>query len=82
MLNKEYQKSGFTLIVPAGSEARGGVVVVWNMDCFLAQLQPKLPAASVLFLKAIVAAMNDRAKLPELDGFPVWRDQPPLPLEG
>ena len=33
------------------------------------------------FRTALVAALNDRAKLPDLDRFPEWRDQPSIPLD-
>ena len=36
---------------------------------------------NVEFLTALVAAMNDRAKLSELEKFPKWRNQPPVPLD-
>ena len=33
------------------------------------------------FLTALVAALNDRTKLPALESFPAWRGQTPLPIE-
>ena len=39
------------------------------------------PLVLAEFLTALVAALNDRAKLPDLDRFPEWRDQPSIPLD-
>jgi hypothetical protein len=47
----------------------------------LDHLKPKLPDPDHAFLTALVAVLNDRTKLPELEKFPVWRDAKPLPSE-
>ena len=39
------------------------------------------PLVLTEFLTALVAALNDRANLPDLDRFSEWRDQPPVPLD-
>ena len=39
------------------------------------------PLVLTEFLTALVVALNDRAKLPDLDRFPEWRNQPPVPLD-
>ena len=39
------------------------------------------PLVLAEFLTALVTALNDRAKLPDLDRFPEWRNQPPVPLD-
>jgi tetratricopeptide (TPR) repeat protein len=51
------------------------VAVPWDNLYFTENLRPQLPPDSVDFLTALVAAMNDRAKLPDLDRFPEWRNQ-------
>jgi hypothetical protein len=40
-------------------------------------LKPKLGERNAELLVAIAAAMNDRSKLPDLDRFSEWRDEPP-----
>ena len=57
------------------------VAVPWKIAYFIEHLSPKLPPGSAEFLTALVAALNDRAKLPDLDRFAEWRDQPPIPLD-
>ena len=42
-------------------------------------LNPKLTQHHAELLTALVAALNDRAKLPNLDRFPEWRDQGSCP---
>jgi tetratricopeptide (TPR) repeat protein len=53
----------------------------WDIAYFIEYLRPKLPPDVPEFLATLVAALNDRIKLPQLDHFPEWRDQGPLPLE-
>ena len=48
---------------------------------FIERLKPKLGERNVEFLRALAAALNDRANLPTLDQFPEWRDQPLVPLD-
>ena len=57
------------------------VAVPWDIAYFIEFLKPKLGEYPAEFLTALVAALNDRAKLPNLDRFPEWRDQPSLPLD-
>jgi len=53
----------------------------WTMDPVLANLQPALSPEDHALLKTLVAALSDKAKLPELDQFSLWRDAPPQPLD-
>ena len=49
----------------------------------LLKSQPDMPFLGQLktLLTALVAAQNDRSKLPDLGRFPAWRDQPPVALD-
>ena len=38
-------------------------------------------AADTAFIEAVAAALNDRARLADLDRFPAWRDQATVTLE-
>ena len=79
-----------TLLTGPELPVASDVAVPWDIAYFIEFLKPKLgehhldkldalrPAE---FLTALVAALNDRAKLPDLDRFPDWHDQPPLPLD-
>jgi tetratricopeptide (TPR) repeat protein len=53
----------------------------WTMDPVLTHLQPKLSADSIALLTALVAALSDRSKLPELERFPSWHEAEPQPLD-
>ena len=57
------------------------VAVPWDIAYFIEFLKPKLGDHNAEYLTALVAALNDRTKLPKLEKFPAWRDVPPLPLE-
>ncbi len=57
------------------------VVKVWDITCFIESLRPKIPPDAGNFLTALVSAMNDRTKLADLDRFPEWLTQPPIPLD-
>jgi len=57
------------------------VVKVWDITCFIESLRPKIPPDAGDFLTALVSAMNDRTNLADLDRFPEWRNQPPIPLD-
>jgi hypothetical protein len=59
----------------------GDVAVSWDIAYFIEFLKPTLGEHNAECLTALVAAMNDRAKLAELDGFPEWRNQPSIPLD-
>ncbi len=63
--------------IPVASD----VAVPWDIAYLIEFLKPKLGEHHAAFLTALVAALNDRAKLSTLESFPEWRDQPPLPLE-
>jgi len=51
------------------------------MDPVLANLEAKISAEDHALLTALVAALSDRARLPDLDRFPAWRNAKPEPLE-
>ena len=61
------------------------VAVPWDIAYFIGHLNAQLGAhkdeLKAEFLTALAAALNDRAKLPDLDRFPEWRAQPPIPLD-
>jgi tetratricopeptide (TPR) repeat protein len=57
------------------------VFMEWTMQPVLDHLNPKLEPQHAKLLTAFVAALNDRAKLPELDKFPEWRNATPQPLD-
>ena len=52
--------------------ATQGVALGWHVAA---------PLVRAEFLTALVAALNDRTKLPALESFPAWRGQTPLPIE-
>jgi hypothetical protein len=62
-------------------ETHPEIGVPWDILYFIEFLRPKLGEYNAAFLTALVAAMNDRAKLPELDQFPEWREAKLEPLE-
>jgi hypothetical protein len=62
-------------------DEKKSVGVPWGIVYFIERRTPQLPAGAPDFLAALVAAMNDRADLPALDGFPEWRDLPAVPLD-
>jgi hypothetical protein len=57
------------------------VAFPWDTAYVIEYLRPKLQPGCAEFLTALVAAINDRARLPDLDRFPEWCSQPPLPLD-
>ena len=57
------------------------VAVPWDNAYFIEKLRSQLPPGCVDFLTVLVAALNDRAKVANLDRFPEWRNQLPIPLD-
>ena len=57
------------------------VAVPWDIAYFIEFLKPKLGEPPAEFLIALVAAMNDLTKLPDLEQFPEWKDQPPVTID-
>lgn len=53
----------------------------WDIGYFIEFLRPKINDHQAKFLTALVAALNDRDKLPQLDQFPEWRNASPQPLD-
>jgi tetratricopeptide (TPR) repeat protein len=70
-----------TLLTGPELPVASDVAVPWDIAYFIEFLKPKLGQHNSEFLTALVAAMNDRGKLPALDPFPEWHDQPHLPLD-
>jgi hypothetical protein len=70
-----------TLLTGPDLPVTSEVTVPWDIAYFIEFLKPKLGGHNAVFLTALVAAMNDRAKLSALDSFPEWRTQPPVPLD-
>jgi len=44
-------------------------------------LKPQLGEHRAEYLTVLVAATNGRSKLPDLDRFPEWQNQPPIALD-
>ncbi len=63
--------------IPVASD----VAVPWDIAYFIEFLKPKLGEHPAEFLTALVAAMNDLTKLPDLEHFPEWKNQTPVPLD-
>jgi len=57
------------------------IPVPWDIADFIGQLRSRLPEDSADFLRSLLAAVNDRSKLPDLDRFPEWRNQWAIPLD-
>lgn len=53
----------------------------WTMDPVLSHLQPMIPPDSHALLTTLVAALNNSARLSDLDRFHVWRDAVLQPLD-
>ena len=70
-----------TLLTGPELPVASDVAVPWDIAYFIGHLNAQLGAPNTEFLTALVAALNDRAKLPDLDRFPAWRNQPPAPLD-
>ena len=70
-----------TLLTGPELPAAPDISVLWDNGYFIEQLRPLLAAGSVDFLIALVAAMSDRSRLPDLELFPEWREQPAIPLD-
>jgi len=70
-----------TLLNGAELPVASDVVVPWDIAYFIEFLKPKLGDHSTAFLTALVAALNDRAKLSDLDQFPEWRNATAQPLD-
>lgn len=58
-----------------------GVAVPWDIAYFIEFLKPKLGGHHAEFLTVLVAALNDRANLPDLERSDEWKNQPPVPLD-
>ena len=57
------------------------VAVPWDIAYFIEFLKPKLGEHRAEFLTALVAALNDRTKISELEQFPEWKKQPTISLD-
>ncbi len=57
------------------------VAVPWDIAYFIEHLRPKLQPGSAEFLTAVLAALDERKKLADLDRFPEWRNQAHIPLD-
>jgi|GEM_PF-3688978 hypothetical protein len=58
-----------------------GVAVPWDIAYFIEFLKPKLGEQHAAFLTTLVAALNDRTKVADLEHFPEWKNQTPVPLD-
>ena len=59
-----------TLLTGPELSVASDVAVPWDITYFIAHLNALLGAPNAEFLTALVAALNNRAKLPALDRFP------------
>jgi tetratricopeptide (TPR) repeat protein len=57
------------------------IAVPWDIEYFIEYLHPRLEPGMAEFLIALVAALNDRAKLSDLDRFEIWRSVAAVPLD-
>ena len=57
------------------------VAVPWEIAYFIGHLNAQLGTPNAKFLTALVAAVNDRATISELEKIPEWRVEPPVPLD-
>ena len=71
-----------TLLTGPTLPVASDVAVPWDITYFIEHLRFKLPSGSTDFLTALVAVLNDRTKLSELEEFPAWREAKTLPLDG
>ena len=70
-----------TLLTGPELPVASDVAVPWDIAYFIESLKPKLGEHPAEFLTALVAALNDRAKLHDLEHFPEWKNHPPIPLD-
>ncbi len=68
-----------TLLIGPELPVAAEVAVPWDIAYFIDRLS--VASGSAGFLRALVAAMNDRIGVAALDGFPEWRDQEPITLD-
>jgi hypothetical protein len=68
-----------TLLIGPELPVAAEVAVPWDIAYFIDRLS--VASGSAGFLRALVAAMNDRSGVAALDGFPEWRDQEPITLD-
>jgi tetratricopeptide (TPR) repeat protein len=69
-----------TLLTGSELPVASDVAVPWDIAYFIEYLRSKLNEHNAQFLTAVVAAMNDRAKLSDIERFPEWQNQSPVPL--
>jgi tetratricopeptide (TPR) repeat protein len=71
-----------TILVQESLTDHANVAKIWDISCFIEHLgNSGLGIPDFEFLRALVAAFNDRARLPALDRFPTWKNQVPVPLD-
>ena len=70
-----------TLLTGPELPVTSDVAVPWDIAYFIEYLSAELGERNVEFLTALVAALNDRANISELETFPEWRNQPPVSLD-
>jgi hypothetical protein len=70
-----------TLLNGAELSAAGEVAVPWDVEYFIEFLRPKRSSGSADFLMVLVAALNDRAKVAELERFPEWSGQAAMGMD-
>lgn len=70
-----------TLLTGPELPVASDVAVPWDHAYFIEFLKPKLGEHHAEFLTALIAVMNDLAKMVELEQFPDWKTQLSLPLE-
>ena len=69
-----------TLLTGPELPVASDVAVPWDIAYLIGHLNAQLGTSNSELLTALVAALNDRANISELEKFPEWRNQPPIPL--
>ena len=69
-----------TLLTRPALDAAGSVERTWDVDSFIAALRHWLSTEHGEFVELLAAALNDLARVADLERFPAWRDQPLLSL--
>jgi hypothetical protein len=70
-----------TLLTGGTTEAGGNVTTTWDIGSLLVSLRPRLSPPDADLLETLAAALNDRARVADLDRYPAWRDGSAVPLD-
>lgn len=56
-------------------------IMEWTMTPALEHMKSKLAEPDYELLTSLVSVLSGHTMMPDLDRFPVWRDQLPIPLD-